>query len=231
MPYPVAAVRGKIFGSPLTYSGKVLSYSPIAYWKLNETSGTAAVCSVDSNQNGTYARDVSTMGTSTGIGDGNTAPTFDGSQDFVNIYTTTFRDAFSGAAGTAMIWAKVFNVGVWTDADNTRRFFELRVDGNNRVEHYKDGNNSIKWVYEAGNTTETLSKGSMTTTGWFHTAVTWTKAGERVKYYLDGASAGNDDVNLGTWAGTLSTTETCIGSNDTAPNFLWHGYLAHPVVF
>ena len=48
-----------------TYSGRILATNPIAYWPLNETTGTAAVCPVNAAMNGTYNRDVSLMGTGT----------------------------------------------------------------------------------------------------------------------------------------------------------------------
>ena len=48
-----------------SYVSKVLSYSPIAYWALDEASG-AAVCRVNAAQNGTHT--AVTLG-QTGIGD------------------------------------------------------------------------------------------------------------------------------------------------------------------
>jgi hypothetical protein len=44
MPLPLTFAGPSAVGG---YSAKVLSYSPIAYWPLNETSGTTAICQVN----------------------------------------------------------------------------------------------------------------------------------------------------------------------------------------
>ena len=212
----------------LPYGEKVLSYSPIAYWQLNETSGTTAVCSVNAAQNGTLNRDISTMGTGTGIGDGNTAPDFDGGSDVVDIYTTTFRDAFNGAEGTAACWAKVSGVGAWTDGD-LRFGIQLYVDDNNQIYILKSStSNTLTWNYEAGNTVEQISKGSLTETGWMHLALTWTKTSEQVMAYYKGSQEGATATSLGTWSGDpLSSIATCIGAYSVTPGAPWDGYIAH----
>ena len=89
----------KIVGlsSVVTYREKVLSYSPIAYWMQAEAAGNDSLCQVDSNQDGTYTG--VTLG-QPGIGDGNTCPSFDGVNDYNDIYTTSFRDVFSLTEGT-----------------------------------------------------------------------------------------------------------------------------------
>ena len=102
-----------------SYMGKVLGIGggPIAYWPLSESSGTNAVNEQGTAaRDGTFARNVTTMGTGTGIGDGNTAPDFDGTNDYCDVYSVSFRDAFNGAEGTVSLWAQVSGVGIWTDS-------------------------------------------------------------------------------------------------------------------
>lgn len=214
-------------GGAQSYGAKVLGYSPIAYWPLWETTGTTAVCQVNTAQSGTYARDVSTMGTGTGIGDGNTAPLFDGTNDFLNAYTATFAGAYSGAAGSLIIWAKVFNVGVWTDG-NTRNILSFQVDNDNMLIVRKNaGNNQVYWRYEAGTTQENTTKTGVSTTDWVCYGLTWSKAAEEVKAYYNGAQEGATLTALGTWAGTFSSTKTVIASSTLGPWEPWNAWLAH----
>jgi len=93
------------------YWERVMATDPIAYWPLWETSGTVARCLINPAQNGAYNSNVSGWPPGPGIGDGNTAPFFDGTNDYVNPFSVTFRGRFNGAEGTVMIWAKVANVG------------------------------------------------------------------------------------------------------------------------
>lgn len=141
------STAGKVTLSVNPYTDRVLAYSPIAYWPLNEASGGTAEDLSGNNYDGSYTG--VDLG-QTGIGDGNTAPYFDGTNDYVNIYSTGFRDVFNGAEGTVVIWAKVFNADVWTDG-NVRYPTEFRVDGSNYVYAWtKFSNNSLASYYYAG---------------------------------------------------------------------------------
>lgn len=222
--------RRSLFGSEAYYE-KVKGYGPIAYWPMWEGSGTAATCLINSAQNGTYTG--VTLG-QTGIGDGHSCPLFDGSNDVCNVYTTTFRDAFSGVAGTVMAWAKVSGSGVWAEL-TARRVFSFAVDSNNYVRIFRPtATNRLDFKYEAGNVTETVALAGLTTVDWMHVVVTWDKnagANGEVKAYYAGAQTGSTQTSLGTWAGSLETTKVCIGANTTTPATVWDGYLAHVAVW
>lgn len=219
-------------GGLQTYIDKVLGYGPIAYWPLNESSGTVAQCLVNPAQNGTYNSDVSGWPPGTGIGDGNTAPFFDGANDFINIYSATLAAAFNGAAGTVACWAKVVNVGAWTDTV-TRKTVTLRVDGSNFVycPHKKNTNNTYLAQYNAAGTLEAVQTAGHTDVTWMHLAMTWDKAAEQMKAFKSGSQEGATQVALGIWAGALSATQTVIGARNTAISDPWHGWIQHPGVW
>jgi hypothetical protein len=219
---------GFVGGQP--YYAKVLSYSPIAYWQMAETSGTTAVCSVDTNQNGTYARDVSTMGTGTGIGDGNTAPAFDGTNDVLNAYSATLAGAFDGTEGTIALWCRVNAAGVWSDS--TERYaFRFEADANNYVRNEKHtAVGDFRWLYKADGATE-VQVSTLSTTAWFHAAITWSDTNDQVIYYVGGVQQGSIDTTVGTWAGPLANTLTVIGAGITTPLIVWYGWLAHAAVW
>ena len=218
-------------GAGVDYIAKVLTYSPIAYWPLNETSGTAAVCQVNAAQNGTYARNVTTMGTGTGIGDGGTAPDFDGTNDFVDIFSVTLNSVFNGAEGTINIWAKVSGAGVWTDSTN-RTF--VRIGSSNTTNYMRilktTTNSQIQFIRKANNVNEVVN-GTSSNTGWLSWSLTWSVGADQVIAYIGGAPVGSPVTSLNAYSGALLNTITCIGSNNTTPNLAWDGYLAHAAVF
>jgi hypothetical protein len=211
------------------YINKILSFSPMAYWPLNETSGVDA-----DNAEGTAARD----GTYSGVTlDNSTGPDeqpvglWDGANDTCDIQTASLASAFNGPAGTIAVWCKVINAGFWTDANN-RAAFRVLADANNYVIIYSPvGHNTITMVYNAGATTKQVIRSSYSPTSWFHLAMTWDAAagatGE-MKAFFDGAQYGSTQTLLGTWANSL--TESNIGSNAT-PASVWSGWLAHAAVW
>jgi hypothetical protein len=217
------------------YITRVVNTAPIAYWPLDEASGTTAVEQMDSpNQDGTYARDVSTMGTATGIGDGNTAPSFDGTQDFVDIYSATLDGVFDGEEVTVAGWFKVANVGVWTDGD-AGDIVLLLADSNNMVRMLKhDNNDQFSSNYKADAVSKWHSITPYSETGWVHFAMTASLSagatGEKL-LYLDGVKQGATLDNLGTWAGSLSSNNTVIGAYNISAANPFPGQIAHVAVW
>lgn len=214
-----------------TYIDKVMSYSPIAYWPLWEAVGATAVCQVNSPaQDGTYVG--VTLG-QPGIGDGNTAPFFDGTNDYVDIYSVPFNAAFKGLEGTFAVWARVFNVGVWTDGAN--RFLGLiRTDANNEIQCYKSvAANTLTWYFRAGTVLDNIVQGGYTDVDWFLYGLTWSRsagATGEVRAYFNGAQVGTTQTGLGNWVGALNPVQCLIGSYLGPPALAWHGWLAHKFV-
>jgi hypothetical protein len=166
-----------------------------------------------------------------GIGDGKTCPLFDGTNDYTNIYSTAFRDAFDGAEGTLLIWAKVSSVDVWTDAASRFPAF-LRVDASNQLWFNKPvGADRMTWYFESGGTFLSVTKTSINPVGWMCLAMTWSESADEMKAYYNGVQTGSTQTGLGTWAGALSTTRTLVGANTIVPTGAWDGYLAHVAVF
>lgn len=208
-----------------SYLGKVLKYSPIAYWPLRETSGTIARCLVNSAQNGTYTG--VTLANETAP-DGSPAPFFDGANDYVNIYSASLAAAFNENAGTLLMWTKV-NPGVWTD--NLLSFFGiLRADNDNRVVVYKNTDNTINLLYRVGGISEGVYH-SNKPTGWFMNTLTWDKAADEMKGWYNDTQAQTTQAIAGAWAGSLSSDYCLIGAGSTVPTLVWHGWLAHCAIW
>lgn len=200
----------------------------IGYWPLWEYSGTVAnnIGSGTTTRNGAYNSAVSTWPTAEGIGDGNVAPTFDGANDYVNVYSAGLAGAFNGAEGTMMLWVKVSAAGIWSDG-NTHQLFDCAVDADNRVCIGKSSSvNKIFFTYAAGGTVEGPTA-SVSSLDWINVCWTWSKTGNLCIPYINGV-AGSTATDLGTWSGSLASTLCTIGIRDTAsPLYYWNGKTAH----
>lgn len=211
--------------SKRTYAQKVLSVAPanlLTYWPLWEPSGTVITDISPNARNGVYTGvDLGQPG----IGDGRTSPLFDGTNDYGNLYTASFRDAFNGLEGSCSIWIKMLDATSWSDT-LTHNIFRFAPDANNQFYFRKQGTNTVALIYHAGAVTKVLTA-TTTSVAWLHLAATWSKAADQAKLYLNGVQQGATMTGLGTWAGTLGATTTALGAADLVPTLPWRGYLAH----
>lgn len=206
---------------------KVLGYSPIAYWPLNEASGATAVCQVSSAQNGTYTG--VTLANELGPDGVNYAPFFDGVNDLVNIYSVPFRDAFNGAEGSVVVWGRI-NPGAWTDGAE-RFLLRFRVDDNNRVDIGKAAaNNQLFYNYSAGGT-HSARYPAVSETPFFCAVITWSALADEMWPYLNGTPIAAVRNGLGVWAGTFNSNTTILGASNIWAGNPWHGWGAHCIAF
>jgi hypothetical protein len=213
----------------IAYRDKVLGYNPIAYWMIAEAAGATAVDEVNSPaQDGTHT--AVTLG-QPGIGDGQTSGGYDGATSYTDIYSATFAAAFNGDEGTMMVWARVANAGVWTDA-TLRRFYTLLADGANFVIFSKDiANNSISLVYTAGGVNKTVTISPISSVVYVVYALTWSSTLDEVRGYVDGVQQGATLNGLGVWAGAPVIFATVIGARSNVPTNPYHGNLAHGILW
>jgi len=224
-PQAVRVVSGYL-GS--AYGAKIAALGPIQYLPMDEPSGSVAFDRSGNGRNGAYTGVA--LG-QPGIGDGRTAPSFDGATSFNNVYSASLAAAFSGAQGSLVIWGKVSASGVWADGI-ARRMIYLAVDTNNRVSLVKSNtNNEVDYLYVAGGTTKSGGVTSFSPLTPFCIGLTWDKAGDAVKFYVNGPQSGATVTGLGVFAGSLASTTTLIGAISTAPANVWNGLLAHAAVF
>lgn len=217
-----------VWGGLPAYNAKVLALSPSVYWPLWDTSGTEASDITGNNWHGLYVNSP-TLGED-GIGDGRTCPSFDASNDYVNIYVAGFVLAFSGLEGTVNFWARVSAADEWTD--NTERYLiHLYSASDQYVRIYKPTNSGqLIWEYASPNTTQTVTKSSVSTTDWMPLGITWSVTGGatgEVKAYYNGTQEGSTQTGLGAWNGLTLNTATTLGASSTAPAALWKGKIAH----
>ncbi|MBA2733141.1 MAG: LamG domain-containing protein [Acidobacteria bacterium] len=152
-----------------TYVQSVLNSNPVAYWRLGEASGTTAADQKGVNP-GTYTNGV-VLGAA-GAVPGNTAATFDGTNDHVVAADSASLD--TGDIFTAEAWIKPSLLGRSNTIVNKFGSYFLYLDGANKIVLYKPSVGPIA----------TSTTGISDTTSFHHVAVT--KNGATVKIYLDG---------------------------------------------
>ena len=200
----------------------------IGYWPLNEASGTDALDQSGNGRNGGYVGPSFALA-QTGIGDGQTSVSV--TADAVDIYSTSLAAAFNSSAGTFACWAKVANAGVWTDGTN-RYILSLYASGGYVRIFRGTLDNWLNFVYDASGTEEQLYVQNRGDTDWMHVALTWDKAADEARCYINGRLALPVETGLGTWSGALNSALTCLGAlRSDSYNNPWQGFLAHAALW
>lgn len=217
------------------YIDKVLGYSPIAYWPLTEKQGQVAHCHVNSAQDGVFANDddpidVAIWGVGEGIGDGHTAPWFDGiSNNGVHLATATLSSAFNGDEGTVMAWAKVNAITRWADGVR-RQILRMYVDNENYFDFLKNAEiNELEWRREASNANEEVELTITPTVDWFCIAMNWSVNADEQRYFFNGAYQTRDTGIAAFQPGGFNVSRTRLGNRDAY--YDWWGRLAHCAIW
>lgn len=217
-------------GLALTITQKNICLAPIGYWPLAESSGTTIVDESGNGRNGVYGATTKapTLG-ATGIGDGRTAASFDGG-DYGDVLSAGLTAAFTGGELTVSAWLQMSGAGVWTDGTERRAVELLKTDGNNEIWMGRSTtNNTLFFQVVAGGTTKNTSQNGLSSTGWMHLALMFSKTADQMKAYINGAQIGTTQTGLGTWSTGL--TRAIIGGANTTPLFPTSGNLAHVAIF
>ena len=201
MPPSAAILFALLFLNPQgfaqSYSSVVNSYNPVAYWRLGGTSGTVATDSAGSNH-GTYKNGVVRGVGGALYGDSDTASSFDGSNDHIEI---PHSNAYLLNNGTCMVWMK---------ADATsgdRGIFSKDANGFATGGHLSMGFSggyagarlqSATASYQVGWLAPPIGE-------WVHYTFTWGAGGMR--FYVNGQLTDTD-----AYTGGLGTTSGGIGN-------------------
>jgi len=167
-----------------SYSGSVLADSPSVYWRLGESTGTAAADASGNARPGTYAGGVTLNQPGALSGDANTAVSFDGVNDNV------IRNPISGVSGTAIsaeLWLKT--------TDTTKEAGIISYASSSSWDDFHLRNPRALRVYVRG--TQVSTGVAFNDGQWHHLAVTWTSAGGALRVYKDGVLAYSGTVRAG----------------------------------
>ncbi|HEB26272.1 MAG TPA: hypothetical protein ENI05_00655 [Porticoccus sp.] len=78
-------------------------------------------------------------------------------------------------------------------------------------------------AYEAGNTLKSVNSGLVYNVDggpqypeWHHFGLSWTSAGDALKFYVDGLQQGSTQTSLGTWTGAMASGTMVLGSSSSS---------------
>ena len=176
------------------------------------------------------ARSTDATFTETGVNATNTtlaftaSADFDGSLDNVSLKAAS-GNGFSGSEGSVILPVKMGAAGVWTDG-TARTLLMLKTDANNYVSIARSTtNNRLVYSYVAGGTAETVTADT-SSLDWLWLGLTWDKANDAVKAYLNGAQTGATQTTLGSWIGSIASATALIGAATQTPTLVHSGYAA-----
>ena len=210
------------------YSAKVLAVAPanlMAYWKLDETSGTVAADSSGNNRSGVFSG--ATPGAAT-FADGSPAASFNGVDNFVNAYSAALNTAAqaAGSAGTVLAWVRVHDSSVWSSGverfiislRSTTGFINISVRGQN---------SAVRFLYP-GVASYDLST---STTDWFSVGLTWDASANEQKCYFNGAQVGTTKTGITSFWAALYSYYNVIGASNAYGPGSFDGSAAHAALW
>lgn len=205
---------------------KILSYSPIAYWPMNEASGSVAKDLSGNGLDGAYTG--VTLG-QPGMGDGNRCPYFDGASGYLTAFSAGLAAVVDPDEISIAGWMKANSAAVWADG-NSRFPFYTRANGNNWLALEKQSDAELQWTTRANTVYDTAKDDcSGFLDQWYHFVCTRSKTADEVECFIDAVQWGSTASTLGAWAGTID--DFFIGCKGHTPQNFWHGWLAHPAIF
>jgi hypothetical protein len=181
------------------------SRCPVAYWKLDATSGTTAADASGNGNTGTLVNG----STWTTAGYINGGLQFDGTNDFVSVPSTTALK-YTGGELTLGAWIRLDaeeTTGGWLLSkawNNSGQYnFWLRLGADNKV--------SFALQPELPGATEITTSTALLTGRWYHIAATVDTA-KVMTLYIDGAAVASGVHSITSWAATDSNMALTLGT-------------------
>lgn len=193
-----------------TYIDTVLGDGAIAFWPLQEISGTIAAELV-AGLNGTYSGGY-TLNQAGPAGIGGKSVAFNGTSGKV---VTAASTIISGAAFSAEVWIKcsAYNGGIVFDHNGVQTF-EIQAGGSTQI------------ILNFSGAAKLLSTAGRSTTAFYHTVFTSDNSG--TKCYING---GLDTSNTTSWHGGTSANAVFSIAARSGTNTYFSGSLAAAAVY
>jgi hypothetical protein len=187
-----------------TYASSVLADSPLAYYRLGEPSGTTATDAGSAAQNATYVNTPTLGVANSSIGDGNTAVTFNGSNQYANAGNNAVFD-LTGPM-TIEAWINPAAVGA------NQRF--LAKDGAYGFGIHTTG--KLKFTTFGIKDYISVTAPTLTASGtWRHVAAVFDSA-QDVTFFMDGVQY---DTIAGTTNPNVSVNPLIVGARSVSLEF------------
>ena len=217
-------------GRRLTISKNILRLPGIiAYWPLGEAAGPTA-----DNLEDTAARDGLYVGAPGYQGatmpNGDVAPTFDGTNDYVNIYSASLNSAFDPDQFWLLAILKL-SAENWADG-LTRYAIGLYADANNYISFGKTFNVGQLMINRRANAAYVQQVVSCSSTNWQLFAASMDLAGDELFCLLNGVKQTPVKTGMAAWTGAaLDPSLVCIASRHLSiTTYRWAGALGHVAI-
>ncbi len=210
----------------MSYSSEVLADSPLAYYRLADTSGTAFVDSSGNSRDGGYVNVPILDVASLLLSDANTAADFDGTNDYGTIADGAWMDV------------STITLEAWVRFDNTASASEVflsrwsSVSGNQVwiMQRTSAGKLQFDWK-DSGGTTRTLT-GSTTLAAntTYHLVATVDSVGVGT-VYVNGVSDGTLDPAGSLTVRTSATSSIFLGAHPPTPSLFTNGKIDEVAIY
>ena len=202
-------------GNDVYRTGVLGTTGLVSYWRLGETSGTAAADDAPTDpNNGRYLNGVALGGPGALVTDSNPSAGFDGSNDYVSVADHASLD--TGDRFTLEAWVKRSNTST-----STQTIFS-KGSGSYRLSFVS---NSLRLTRPGSGTIATANVSTTDTAGFHH--VVATKSGATVKLYIDGVDRTGTVTNQ-----TVANTSTALNiGRYTGGTQYFAGLIDEPAVY
>ena len=197
----------------------------IGYWPMNENDGTTAWdWGKSGGRNGTSSGAIPADKFLYGL-DGGPCYYFDGSNDYLSVFSSALATDFNGAEGTFMFWAYSAN---WADSADRGLMYlnDAAYDDVIYLRKYTD--NKIYFARTANGTEKSVVSAALTGSGWKHILGVCSETGDYLRLYVDGVSVGTPASSVGTYVSDPVAWYTGAYDAGTSP---WLGWLQHGAVW
>lgn len=208
------------------YRARVLATNPSRYNPLAEGGGTTILDIASNNYTGVYSG-VTWDGTLSPFGE--PAPFFDGANDYGNLLSAAWSSAFSFSEGCFLIWFKVANAGVWTDA-TTRRIIELNrsAGADHDITLLKSNtSNRLSMLRRVPGSLRVFDMDGLSNPNWISLMLSWSVTANQFRAYINGTLFGTHPAPTGTGSGLLRSNLGVI--TVSPPASVFHGYFSNLV--
>lgn len=224
----IAALQSAGSGSSDAYQAAVLATSPLAYWQLDEGSGTDAFDSSGNGCDGTHAN-VTWDGTL--FDNGDPVPLYNGSSSYTNVVSANLDALFDLNEYTILLWTKVSN---WADA-TTRGMLNFTYSGSDVIRIFKSSD-TISMQHRSNANLKTITATAPQISDFFSLALSCSITGggllgmAEVRGYRNGVQFGATQTVVSP-AVTFNMSSAGIGAVTGAPAGVHSGYIAHCAVW
>ena len=202
--------------------------SLLALWGLSETTGTSAADSSGNGFTGTYVNGV-TLNAAT-FSDGTPAPSFDGTDDYVNVYASGLSSAWNPNEGTFALWV-AFDGTLLASTSPARLVSLMGASNANGIRPFKtSAANSLVFRRTQGGADKDIAF-TLSTSAWTHLALTWSATANLMTGYVNGVSVGTNTAPTISVSGLGAATTVLGTTNTTPPVQLYKGYMKYAALW